>query len=400
MLYGTFDLEHREYVITDPRTPVKWINYIGTRAFGGFVDHTGGALICKDDPTYNRITKYIQQMPASDFKGETLYLRLHTAGGYRVFSPFYVPTLDPFERFECRVGLGYSRIISEMYGLRTEVTIFVPLGGTCELRDIQVTNLSGAPLTVDAVPLVEYTHSDALLQFTNADWVPQTMQSRAVVDADCTILVEYPFKFRDTRINYLTANRPASSFETERRPFLGANEYGSFRQPLGLLQPELGNSEANRGDLIAALLVPLGALGPGESARLVTQLGQAASVDQALPEIRRYRDGAAVSAELARLAAFWDDYLAALQVQTPDPATDAMLNVYNPRQCYVTKTWSRYLSYYQLGLGSRGIGMRDSSQDVMAVMASAPEEARDFLRTLLAFQRRSGAAMHQFNPLT
>src|ERR1700690_1133937 len=133
MRFGYLVNEHGEYVITDPRTPVKWINYIGTRQFGGFVDHTGGALICKDDPTLNRITKYIQQLPASDFKGETIYLLIPGSAGYRVFSPFFVPTLDPYDRFECHVGLGYTHIISEFYGLRTEVTIFVPLHGTCEL---------------------------------------------------------------------------------------------------------------------------------------------------------------------------------------------------------------------------------------------------------------------------
>ena len=109
MKYGHFDDEKREYVITDPHTPVKWINYIGTLAFGGFVDHTGGAIICKGDPTFNRITKYLQQMPSSDFKGETLYLRIKQGDTYRVFSPFYVPTLDPYDRYECHVGLGYTQ---------------------------------------------------------------------------------------------------------------------------------------------------------------------------------------------------------------------------------------------------------------------------------------------------
>ena len=128
MQYGYFDDAAREYVITTPKTPVKWINYIGTLAFGGFVDQTGGALLCKDDPALNRITKYIPQMPASDFKGTTLYLRVRepAANAYRVFSPFFVPTLDPYDRYECHVGLGYSRIVSEFYGIRTEVTIFVP----------------------------------------------------------------------------------------------------------------------------------------------------------------------------------------------------------------------------------------------------------------------------------
>ncbi len=400
MHFGHFDGPRREYVITDPRTPVKWINYIGTRAFGGFVDHTGGALICRDDPTYNRITKYIQQLPASDFKGETLYLRLHTPAGFRVTSPFFVPCLDPLDRFECHVGLGYTRIVSECLGLRTEATIFVPAGEPREVRDIRLTNISDDDLEVDAVPVVEYSHPDALLQFTNADWLPQTMQSRSLEEAGCTILVQNPFMTRDTRLNFLTSNLPAASFDTDRRAFLGENEYGSFRAPRALLQAQLGNTQAQRGDNIAALLHPLGKLRPGETRRLIVQLGQAASVEAARPGIERYRDPGVVDAGLEALGAFWEGYLAAFQVNTPDESMNVMLNVHNPHQCYVTKTWSRYLSIYQPGVGARGIGYRDSMQDVMAVLPAVPQEGKEFIRTLLAFQKRDGSAMHQFNPLT
>ena len=106
MQYGYFDDEKREYVITNPRTPVKWINYIGTLAFGGFVDHTGGALLCKGDPALNRITRYIALLPASAFKGETLYLRFREGSRYHVFSPYWVPTLDAYDRYECHIGPG------------------------------------------------------------------------------------------------------------------------------------------------------------------------------------------------------------------------------------------------------------------------------------------------------
>ena len=139
MRYGYFDDKAREYVITNPKTPLKWINYVGTLAFGGIVDHTGGALICRQDPALNRIIKYIPQLPSSDFKGTTLYLRFREGDGYRVFSPYFVPTLDPYDLYECHVGLGYSRIISEFYGLRTEVTIFVPQGDERVIRDIKIT---------------------------------------------------------------------------------------------------------------------------------------------------------------------------------------------------------------------------------------------------------------------
>jgi len=402
MRCGYFDDEHREYVITDPRTPVKWINYIGALSFGGFVDHTGGALICRGDPSYNRITRYVAQMPAGDFRGETLYLRLRLDGDYRVYCPFFTPARQPLERFECHIGLGYTRIVSEFAGLRCAVTIFVPLGEERELRDLRVTNLSSHPQTVDVVPVVEYSHFDALKQFTNADWVPQTMQSRLWESSDgVRLLLQYPFMNRDRQVNYFTASLPFSSFESDRRAFLGDNEYGSWTDPLALHHAELACGQANRGDNIAALLIPLGVLAPGQTRRVITQLGQVASAAEALRGVRSYSDPAAVDGAFASLAEHWSAILAALQVRTPDAEMDRMLNIHNPRQCVITRTWSRYLSLYQLGYGGdRGIGFRDSAQDTLGVMASQPDDARELLAALLAYQRPDGAAMHQFNPAT
>ena len=401
MQYGYFDLEHKEYVITDPKTPVKWINYIGTRDFGGFVDHTGGALICQEDPTFNRITKYIQQMPSSDFKGETLYLRIHTDEGYILFSPFFVPTMQEQDMFECHVGLGYTRIISQFHGLESIVTIFVPQGIHCEIRDIQIKNVSRQALDVDVIPLVEYTHPDALKQFTNADWIPQTMQSEALPQPDGTmILLQYPFMNKDRKVNYFTSNNPVSSFETDRKKFLGANEYGSFRDPLSLHAAELTNSVALRGDNIAALLHHLGKLAPEEERHIITQLGQASNIHAVMELVSNHKQVEVIKKELTELSQFWQGYLDTLTVETPDAAMNAMIDLYNPRQCFTTFTWSRYLSYYQVGLGARGIGIRDSSQDLLAVLAALPQESGRFLERLLSFQKIDGSAMHQFNPLT
>jgi cellobiose phosphorylase len=142
-------------------------------------------------------------MPASDFKGETLYLRLKQGGQTRVFSPYFVPTLDAYQLYECHVGLGYTRIESQFYGIRTQVMVFVPPGEICVIRDMRVTNATGEPVEIDAAPVVEYTHPDALKQLTNADWVPQTMVSRVVNEPDGhKILLQYPFMFRDVRVNY------------------------------------------------------------------------------------------------------------------------------------------------------------------------------------------------------
>lgn len=408
MKYGYFDDPQREYVITNPKTPVKWINYIGTLAFGGLVDHTGGLLLCKGDPALNRITKYIPQLPASDFRGATLYLRTPAVEGngsrnhpYHVLSPFFTPGLDKLDRYECHVGLGYTRIITETVGICTDVTIFVPSDAQVEIRSVKITNLRKTPINLDAIPVIEYTHFDSLKQFTNADWVPQTMTSRLVELADGHKLIsQYAFMRRDFCVNYFTSTVPFSSFETDRARFLGDHEYGTFRNPLALQQPELGNYQAHRGDNIAALLIPLGEIGPGETVRFATLLGQETQPADALPVIQRFSNPTAIDAALDEMRRFWDNYLSVMQVETPDSAMNAMLNIHNPRQCHTTKNWSRYLSLYQLGLGgSRGIGTRDSSQDVLSVLASMPKEGLDLIRKLLSVQLRAGNAMHQFNPL-
>lgn len=401
MKYGYFDDANREYVITTPKTPVKWVNYVGTMRFGGIVDHTGGSVLCKGDPALNRIVKYIPQLPASEFKGEGLYLRFKEKGRYRVFSPFYVPTLDPYDRYECHVGLGYNRYVSEFYGIRTEVTVFVPRGEDVCIRRIVVTNLRKEKLTLDAIPVVEYTHFDALKQFNNADWVPQTMQSKALRDdSGLLVLLQYPFMNKDRQVNYLTSNLPVASFESDRKRFLGDNEYGTWREPLSLLNDELSSYEALRGDNIAALLHHLGELEPGESRELIVQLGQAKDAASAQEAAKKYRNPANVTAELAVQKKFWDEYLAKLQVNTPDASFNSMVNVHNPRQCHTTKNWSRYLSLYQLGLGERGVGFRDSSQDILGVLDRMPEEAKELMLMLLSVQKRDGSAMHQFNPLS
>jgi cellobiose phosphorylase len=153
--YGYIDDENREYVIRNPRTPVKWLNYVDSLDFGGIVDHTGGSLICRGDPAPNRVTRYIPQLPDSDFKGETVYLRFKQGKEYKVFSPYSVPTLDTYDLYECHIGLGYTRIVSDFYGIRTDVTILVPLGASRVIRDIQITNVSEHPLEIEARHVVE-----------------------------------------------------------------------------------------------------------------------------------------------------------------------------------------------------------------------------------------------------
>ncbi len=404
MQYGYFDDEHREYVITNPKTPVKWINYVGTLQFGGFLDHTGGSQLCKGDPALNRITKYIPQLPAGDFKGETAYVRVRKNGqsakDAKIIAPYFVPTLETPDKFECHVGMYYTRWICTYGDLKFDILAFIPRGGNELIRQYTVTNTGKETLKVELVPVVEFSHFEALKQLTNADWVPQTMQSHKI-EAKNAAIAAYAYMKRDMGVNVFSANVKASSYETDRKRFLGDNEYGTWQNPVSLKNEELSSIDAVRGDTIAAFILPMGEIAPGKSSTVITQLTQVDCLKDAAKATERYTTTASVDKAFAELSAFWDKYISVIKVKTPDAAFNSMLNLHNPRQCFTTKTWSRYLSLYQLGYGSdRGIGFRDSSQDVMGVIPQIPDEARELMEKLLSVQSTDGSAYHQFNPLS
>lgn len=398
MKYGYFDDALREYIITTPFTPTKWINYIGSLEFGGFVDNLGGGVICKGDPALNRITKYLPQLPNSSFNGETAYIKVHTTDETFTFSPYVVPTYHDFDHYECHVGLGYNTYVSSYKNIDVKVTVFVPLNKPVEIRQMTIDIHRADVLKLEVIPVVEYTHFDALKQFTNADWVPQTMISE-VDDFDGNILKQYAFMNKETAINYFTSNVQVDSYETDRKNFLKDHLGGDWKSPLALNDDQLSNYQAKRGDNIAALrhvFYPKA----GETINLITQLGQVDSLDKHRDMISYFRSDRHVTKAFEDLKAFWQTYLSVLQVKTPDDSFNSMINIHNPKQCFTTKHWSRYLSLYQLGLGARGIGIRDSSQDTMGVISFMPDEAKDLIKTLLSMQRRDGSAYHQYNPKT
>ncbi len=396
-----FDNARMEYVITNPKTPVKWTNYVGGLDFGGFIDHTGGSLICKGDPALNRIVKYIPQLPASEFKGETLYVRVKTDKGYEIISPFFIPVLTPYDQYSCRVGNGYSVIKSLISGIETEVTIFIPVKEQVEIRDIKVTNKRAYAVEIDIIPLVEYTHFEAIKQFNNADWVPQTMQSELIEQEDgLKVIKQFAFMNKDTDVNYFTSNMPMSSFETDRKIFLGDNGYGTYMNPLSLLNDELSSYLALREDNICAAMHHMGKVEFGDTVRVITQLGQYTNLESELKQITYFREAANVENAFKDLAKSYEGYFKRYQVTTPDEDMNTLVNIHNPKQSLTTKNWSRFLSLYQLGLGARGIGFRDTSQDLIGVMGLCPEETTDMMEKLLSTQRRSGCAMHQFYPLS
>ena len=401
MRLGRFDDEAREYVLEDPRTPTTWINYVGSPKFGGYLDAWGGANLCAGDPALGRITKYLPQTPEGDFRGETCYVRIRRQGREEtLLAPFWSPIRQPLDRWECRIGLGYSRFLSESKGLRVECRAFVPPESAFLVREYRVTNLGPGPAQADLVPVAEISHFDALKQLTNADWVPQTMRSRARSDgSDRVFLLAGAYMRESDFAAYYAIDVPVSSWACERRDFLGYA--GSWASPDGLAAPELPSRDAPRGDPVMALLIRLGSLEEGQSGEAVLRLGFAPGVEAADRAARSRFGPEEAQKSFDSLTADWDRYLSVLSVSTPDPSVDSIVNIHAPRQARVATQWSRYLSRYQLGYGrDRGVGVRDTAQDLAATAAADPLLATDLLRTLLSVQRPDGSAFHQFNPLS
>jgi cellobiose phosphorylase len=218
-------------------------------------------------------------------------------------------------------------------------------------------------------------------------------------DEGYVLLKQYAFMKKELENNFFTSNYPVDSFQTDRKLFFGDNGYGNWSNPKELYNDHLSNYEARRGDVITALMHNLGKLNDGETKRIITQLGQdnPNSISQS---IEKFRDEKNVDIAFKELGEFWDEYLSKVSFETPDAAMNTMVNIHNPRQCHTTLNWSRYLSLYQLGLGARGLGFRDSSQDVMGIFAGVSEDGKELIKKLLSVQNPNGSAMHQFFPLT
>jgi cellobiose phosphorylase len=406
MRYGYFDDARREYVITQPDTPLPWINYLGTDDYFGLISNTAGGYSFYRDARLRRLTRYRYNNVPLDSGGRYLYLRDEASG--RFWSPTWQPTQSDLEAYTCRHGLGYTVIASALGGIEAQVRYFVPLGENLEIWELQVSNRRGEPARLSAFSCVEFCLWDALDDQTNFQ---RNFNLAEVEVLDSTIYHKTEYRERRDHFAYFACSEPLAGFDTRRDLFLGP--YGHWSRPQVVAAGRSENS-------LAAGWAPIGShhvrfdLAPGETRTVVFVLGyhenpreqkfdppgsQTINKRGVLPVIARYCSPEAVEPALQALAAYWDDRLAAMQVETPDLHTDRMVNIWNAYQCLVTFNLSRSASFFESGIG-RGMGFRDSNQDVLGFVHMAPQRARLRLLDLAATQLESGGAYHQYQPLT
>ena len=392
--YGYFEPASGDYVITRPDTPTPWVNFIGEGRYGGFVSNTGGGYSFDRDPKNRRVTRYRYNAIPMDQPGRYIYLRDQESGEY--WSPTWQPVVGrSLEAYECRHSPGYTTISSIYQGIQASLLYFVPPAPAdepCpgEIWVLRLKNTTERRRSLRSFSYVELSYWGAEVDLNNLDWGLHILSSR---QQDGVLYASTRFRPTTT---YFTSNAPIAGFDTERESFVGL--YRDLSNPFVVEQGRPANIECPRGNNIASLCHDVVLL-PGEEKEIIYLLGVTDQPELILPRVERYRQPENVRAALAALQADWTEFLGRCQVHTPDPEMDAMLNVWNQVQCRATLYWSRFVSAYETGLG-RGMGTRDSAQDTLATVQSAPDRARQNLTMLWKLQFQDGHVWHQVFPLT
>lgn len=400
--YGHFDDARREYVITRPDTPLPWINYLGMEEFFGLISHTGGGYCFFRDARLRRLTRYRYNDVPLDSNGRLIYVR----EGETVWNPGWKPTRTPLDRYECRHGLGATQITGEKDGLEVSVEFFVPPGETVEVWDVRVTNRSDRARSPQLFGYVEWCLWDAQDDATNF----QRNYSIGQVEVEPgTVFHVTEYRERRNHFAYFHCSYPTAGFDTRRDQFVGLHE--GLEMPAAVRDGRCRNSVAYGWQPVGAHQVDL-TLAPGETRRFHFLLGYAENAEGEKWEapgvankapfrsaIRRLGTSEQVDGARARLREVWDDLLSVYRVEAPNPHVERMVNVWNQLQCMVTLNLSRSASYFESGIG-RGMGYRDSNQDLLGVVHLQPARARERILDLAATQLSDGTCFHQYQPLT
>ncbi len=400
--FGHFDDTAREYVITRPDTPWPWINYMGTDDFFSLISNTAGGYCFCRDAKFRRILRYRYNGVPMDAGGRYFYIK----DGDTVWNPGWKPCKTPLDAYSCCHGMGYTRISGEKDGLRAEVLFFVPPGARCEIHRVRLTNTGVVRKSFQLYSFVEWCLWNASTDMENFQRNLSTGEVEIEPDA-----IYHKTEYRERRDHYAfyAVSRPFDGFDTDRETFMGM--YNGFDAPQQVLSGTSGDSVAHGWSPIASHRFDL-TLEPGASEELFFVLGYVENPPEAKFErpavinkkparamLEKYGTAAGADAAFAALRAFWDDLLSRYTVASSVPELDRTVNIWNQYQCMITFFMSRSASYFESGIG-RGMGFRDSNQDLAGICHLIPERARQRILDIAATQFPDGGCYHQYQPLT
>ena len=421
MRYGHFDDAAKEYVIETPATPLPWINYLGNKDFFSLISNTGGGYSFYKDAKLRRVTRYRYNNVPADNGSRCYYLSLMDSDSadakpVETWSPTFLPCKTPLDSYKCRQGIGYTVFEASKRGIESKLTAFVPLHTNAEINRLDVTNTTDEPAVIGVTGSVEWCLWNAVDDSSNFQRNLSTGEVEIERETDATLLYhKTEFKERRNHYAFYGVNAPVVGFDTSRDEFLG--QFNGWDTPQVIAEGKAHDSVAHGWFPIAANRVRL-ELQPGETASLVFMLGYIeVAKDQKWEDpndpakvgiinkkpahelFRRFATVEQVEAALKELNSYWSELLTTYSVDSGDEKLDRMVNIWHQYQCMVTFNMSRSASYYESGMG-RGMGFRDSNQDLLGFVHLIPERARERIIDIASTQMEDGSAWHQYQPLT
>ena len=407
MKFGHFDDQNKEYVITSPRTPLPWINYLGCENFFSLVSNTCGGYSFYKDAKLLRLTRYRYNNVPYDSNGHYYYIK----DGDTIWNPGWMPSKTELDSYECRHGMGYSVFTGVKNGLMAQLTDFVPMGSTCEINKLTLKNTSDKKKDFSVFSYVEFCLWNAMDDMTNFQRNFST--GEVEIHAGGSQLF-HKTEYRERRNHYAVyaVNASVDGFDTDRDSFLGA--YGENSAPSVVVNDQSKNSVASGWAPVGSHHLKV-ALEPGEEKTYIFVLGYVENpvnekwvgraedgiINRAPADalLARFDTTEKADAALAELKAYWDKLLGHFSISSSDEKLDRMVNVWHQYQCMVTFNMSRSASYFESGIG-RGMGFRDSCQDLLGFVHLIPDRARERILDIAATQFEDGSAYHQYQPLT
>ena len=402
MQYGHFDDLAREYVITRPDTPSPWINYLGSETFFTLMSNTSGGYSFYKDARMLRITRYRYNNVPTDAGGQYFYIN----DGGSLWTPGWMPVKAKLDSYECRHGLGYTRITGKKDGLAAEQLSFVPRGVNALVTRVKLTNESSAKKDVSLYSFIEFCLWNAQDDSTNFQ---RNFSTGEVEIEGSAIYHKTEYRERRNHFAVYSVNAEIDGFDTDRATFIGY--YNGFGEPDVPTQNQSRNSVASGFSPIASHCLKR-EIAPGETVSFIFVLGYCENPDEekfiapnvinkapAYALLDQFKTDAQFEASFAELNAYWTELLSSFQVNSGDARVDRMAGLWNQYQCMVTFNMSRSASYYESGIG-RGMGFRDSTQDLLGFVHLIPARARERILDIAATQFPDGSAYHQYQPLT
>ena len=404
--YGYFDDVLREYVITNPATPFPWINYLGNEDFFSLISNTAGGYSFYKDAKFRRITRYRYNGVPMDNGGKYFFIK----DGDTVWNPGWKPCKTTLDSYECRHGMGYTRITGVKNGVEAEALFFVPLGTWAEVQKVTLTNRSSETKTLKLFSFVEWCLWNAQTDMENFQRNFSTGEVEVEKNEKFTSIY-HKTEYRERRKHYAfyAVNAQADGYDTDRESFVGL--YNGFGEPQAVLNGHSTDSMAHGWSPVASHYFEI-TLKPGESRSLVFLLGYVENKEEEKWEshaiinkvrahdlINRFATVEAVDKAFVELHALWDGLLGKYTVKSGDERLDRMVNIWNQYQCMITFCFSRSASFFESGIG-RGMGFRDSNQDLLGFVHQIPSRARQRIIDIASTQFPDGGCYHQYQPLT